>query len=149
MFPSVARSATDNPRRAQQLGDRQDEVGRGCAFAQGSAQPEADHLRDEHRQRLADHGCLRLDAADTPAEHTDAVDHRRVRVGSDERVRKREAVAILDDAREVLQVDLMADSGARRHDLEVVERDLPPAQELVALPVALELELDVAGEGDA
>ena len=37
----------------------------------------------------------------------------------------------------------MHDAGARRHDLEVVERLLAPAQERVALAVALELDLDV------
>ena len=41
----------------------------------------------------------------------------------------------------------MADAGARRHDAEVVEGALAPAQELVALAVALELELDVLLEG--
>ena len=41
----------------------------------------------------------------------------------------------------------MHDAGARRHDLEVVERRLAPAQELVALAVALVLDLDVALEG--
>jgi hypothetical protein len=46
----------------------------------------------------------------------------------------------------VLDVDLVHDAGARRHDLEVVERGLAPAQELVALAVALVLELDVALE---
>ena len=48
---------------------------------------------------------------------------------------------------EVLDVDLVHDAGARRHDLEVVERALAPAQELVALAVALVLEVDVALEG--
>jgi len=47
----------------------------------------------------------------------------------------------------VLDVDLVHDSGAGRNDLEVVEGALAPAQELVALPVALVLELDVPLEG--
>jgi hypothetical protein len=47
----------------------------------------------------------------------------------------------------VLDVDLVHDAGAGRDDLEVVERGLAPAQELVALAVALVLELDVALEG--
>ena len=50
-------------------------------------QPEADDLRDQHRDRLAEHRRLGLDAADAPAEHAEAVDHRRVRVGADQRVR--------------------------------------------------------------
>ena len=40
----------------------------------------------------------------------------------------------------------MADAGARRHDAEVVERVLSPAQEHVALAVALELHLGVDQE---
>ncbi len=41
---------------------------------------------------------------------------------------------------QVLDVDLVHDAGARRDDLEVVEGALAPAQELVALAVALVLE---------
>ena len=44
---------------------------------------------------------------------------------------------------EIFQVHLVADAGARRHDAEIVERVLAPAQELVALAVALELDVDV------
>ena len=47
----------------------------------------------------------------------------------------------------MLDVHLVHDPGAGRDDLELVERGLAPAQELVALEVALVLELDVAGEG--
>ena len=116
---------------------------------QRAAQLEADDLRHEHRERLPEHRRLGLDPADAPAEHAEAVDHRRVRVGADERVGERDAVAVLDDAREVLEVHLVADAGARRHDLEAAERLLAPAQEEVALAVALELELDVAPERHA
>ena len=38
------------------------------------------------RHRLAEHRRLGLDAADAPAQHAQAVDHRGVRVGADERV---------------------------------------------------------------
>ena len=107
-------------------------------------EPEADDLRHEHRERLAEHRRLGLDPADSPAEHAEAVDHRRVRVGADHGVGEGDAVAHLDDAREVLEVDLVDDAGVRRHDLEVVERALAPAEEGVALDVPLELELDVA-----
>ena len=46
----------------------------------------------------------------------------------------------------MLDVDLVHDAGAGRNDLEVVERGLAPAEELVALAVALVLDLDVALE---
>ena len=85
----------------------------------------------------------------TPQPSTpEAVDHRGVGVGADERVGEGLPVARLDHAREVLEVDLVADAGVRRHDAEVVERRLAPAQERVALAVALELELGVALEGE-
>ena len=51
-----------------------------------------------------------------------------------------------DDLREVLDVHLVHDAGSGRDDLEVVERRLAPAEELVALAVALVLDLDVALE---
>ena len=47
---------------------------------------EADHLRQQHRDRLAEHRRLGLDPADAPAEHAEAVDHRRVGVGADQGV---------------------------------------------------------------
>ena len=102
------------------------------------------------RDRLAEHRGLGLDAADAPAEHAEAVDHRGVRVGADAGVGVGRQLAVdlagEDHAGQVLDVDLVHDAGARRDDLEVVERGLAPAQELVALAVALVLDLDVALE---
>ena len=57
------------------------------------------------------------------------------------------ALAAVDDLGEVLEVDLVADPGRRRHDAEVVEGLLAPLEEGVALAVALELALGVEGEG--
>ena len=72
---------------AQHLGDRQHHVGGGGAGRDLPGELEPDDARDEHRHRLAEHRRLGLDAADAPAEHAEPVDHRRVRVGADERVR--------------------------------------------------------------
>ena len=135
----------DDPLLAQQLGDGEHEVGRGGALGQLAVELEAEHLRDEHRHRLAEHRRLGLDAAHAPAQHAEAVDHRRVRVGPDQRVGVGHAGLVVDedDAREVLEVDLVHDPGVGRHDGEVVEGVLAPAQERVALLVALELALGV------
>ena len=76
----------DDAALAQHLGDGQHEVGGGRALGQLAAQLEAEHLRDQQRHRLAEHRRLGLDPADAPAEHAEPVDHRRVRVGPDERV---------------------------------------------------------------
>ena len=132
---------------AQHLGDGQHQVGGGGAGRQLAGQLEADDARDEHGDRLAEHRGLGLDAADAPAEHAEAVDHGGVRVGADEGVGVRLAVADHDRTGQVLDVDLVHDAGAGRDDLELVERGLAPAQELVALLVAAVLQLDVLREG--
>ena len=100
---------------------------------------------NQHRDGLAEHGGLGLDSAHAPAEHAQAVDHGGVRVGSDQRVRIGSLLAALarageNYARQELQVDLVADAGVGRNDRQVLERLLSPAQEGVALAVALELQ---------
>jgi hypothetical protein len=98
MLPMVARLASgtvaetlaveldelaDDAVLAQHLGDREHDIGGGDAGGQLAGQLEADDARDEHGDGLAEHGRLGLDAADAPAEHAQAVDHRGVRVGAD------------------------------------------------------------------
>ena len=140
----------DHAMLAQHLRHGQYEVGRGGAFRQLAGQAEADDLRNQHGARLAEHGGFGFDAADAPAQHADAVDHGGVRVGAEDGVREGVVHAVdfafHHDAREVLQVDLVHDAGVRRHDLEVVEGLLAPAQEAVALAVAGELDLAVLVE---
>ena len=142
----------DDALLAQHLRDREHEVGRRDAFGQLAGELEADDLRQQHRLRLAEHGSFRLDAADAPAEHGEAIDHGGVAVGADEGVGVGEDGAVGIGARphrlrQELKVHLMADAGAGRHDAEVVEGALAPLEEVVALGVALVLELDVVAVG--
>jgi LPXTG-motif cell wall-anchored protein len=83
-------------------------------------------------------------------EDAEAVDHRGVGVGADERVGIRElrcgpvrARHRHHDAGKELEVHLVHDAGVRRHRLEVAEALLTPLEEAIALLVALELELAV------
>ena len=142
---------TDHALLAQHLGHGQNDVGRGGALARPPAELEADDLGDQHRDRLAQHRRLGLDATDTPAEYREAVDHGGVAIGADEGVGVGEPTAPRfggpHDLGQVFEVDLVADAGAGRHDPEIVERRLPPAQKGIALVVALVLELDVGLEG--
>ena len=70
----------------------------GCdAFAQTTLEVHADNVGREEIHRLAEHARLGLDPADTPRDDADAVDHGRVRIGADQRVRIIDAV--LSDAR--------------------------------------------------
>ena len=135
---------------AQALGDGQHQVGRGRAGWRLAVQPEAQHRRNQHGNRLAEHRRLGLDAAHAPPDDAQAVHHRRVRVGTDQRVRirPRDAAAVCAEhhAREVLEVHLVDDAGLGRHDAEVGERVLAPAEKRVTLPVARVLEVRVEVE---
>ena len=136
---------------SQHLRAGQHEVGGGHPLLEPALEAEADHLGDHHRHRLAQHGGLGLDAAHAPAEHAQRVDHGGMAVGADAGIGESLGgpVRLLGPhgLREILEVDLVADAGARRHDAEIVERAGAPAQELVALLVALVLDLDVLPEG--
>ncbi len=139
----------DHALLAQHLRHRQHEVGRGDAFLELALELEADDFRQQHRQRLAEHAGFRLDAADAPAEHGEAVDHGGVRIGADQRIRigDFEGAGLPADRhllllgphrlREIFEIDLMADAGAGRHHGEIRERLLAPFQEFVAFLVLL------------
>ena len=135
---------------AQHLRHAQHEVGRRRAFLQLAHEAHADHLRDQHRHRLAQHRGLGFDATDAPTQHAQAVDHRRVRVRAHDRVGVGPLntidLAIHGHARQELEVHLVHDARVRRHCFEVLEGHRAPAQERIALAVALELDLRVLRE---
>ncbi len=130
----------------QHLGHDQDEVRGGRALGQLPGQANPDHLGHRLVQRLTQQHRLGFDPADAVPQHAEGVDHRRVRVRADEGIGEGHAVTVVDDGCQELEVDLVDDAGAGRDDPQVAERGLRPAQELVALAVALVLALDVVGE---
>jgi hypothetical protein len=137
---------THDARPAQHLGQCQDEIGGGDAFAQAAVQCTPTTSGSRKYTGWPEHARLGLDAAHAPADDAEAVDHRGVRVGAEDGVREADAVALRDRGREVLEVHLMTDADPRRHDVEAVERVHAPAQETVASFVARELELHVAAQ---
>ena len=70
--------------RTQQLGNVQDEIGRGDAFAQLAAHVHAHHFGREKVNRLPKHSGFRFNPAYAPAHHTETVDHRRVGIRADQ-----------------------------------------------------------------
>src|SRR5262249_32075749 len=123
-------------------------VGCGRAGWQLSGQLEPDDLGDQHRDRLAEHGGLGLDAPYAPAEHAEAVLHGGVRVGADAGVGVgHQAVDDHHDPGQVLYVHLVPDAGPWRHRPELAQRLLAPAQEGEPLGVALELKLYIPVKG--
>ena len=131
----------------QHLGDGEHEIGGGNAFAEFTAQFKAHHIRDQHRDRLAQHRGFRLNTADAPAQYAQAVDHRGMRIGTDQRIGPGNPFAVLlftpDRFAKVFEVNLVANTGTRRHDAEAAERLLSPAQENVALMVTFHLKAHV------
>ncbi len=71
---------------AQHFRDRQHEIGRRAGGMQLAFQVDPDDIGRQEVHRLAEHAGLGLDAAHAPADHADAVDHRGVAVGADQRV---------------------------------------------------------------
>ncbi len=128
---------------AQHFGNLQHQVGGGNARLKRARQVHAHDVGRKEIHGLAQHPCLGLDAAHAPAHDTQAVDHRGVRVGSDDRVRIIHAVLLQHAFRQVFQVDLMDNADARRHHAETIERLRAPLEQLVAGAVALELDLHV------
>ncbi len=141
----------DHALLAEHLGDGEHQVGGGRALRHGAGQLEADDLGDQHGDRLAEHGGLGLDAAHAPAQDRKAVDHGGVGVGADDGVGIGHCSAVHivgpDGLGQILQVHLVADAGARGHHAEVVEGRGAPAQEAIALDIALIFPFDVLAEG--
>ena len=151
---AIAREFDERPHDAvgaEHLRDDQHEVRRGRAAWQRPVEADADDVRHRLVERLAEEDRLGLDPADAVPEDAQAVDHRRVRVGPDDRIREchpaaAPILAVGHDRGEELQVDLVDDAGPGRHDPEIAEGGLGPAQELVALTVAVVFALDVERE---
>ena len=149
---------SDDALPAQHLRDGENEVSGGHPGAQRAGQPEAYHLRQQHRKRLTKHARFGLDAADAPAQHGETIHHGRMRIGADERIgigdlhgRRLAARGFLlgrpDRLGEIFEIDLVANPGARWHDPEIVERVLTPFQESIALAIAAIFEFDIGLEG--
>src|SRR5205823_10398112 len=84
--------------------------------------------------------------ADAPTDNAEAVDHRRVRIRPDERVRVVNAVALDDALRQVFEIDLMTDADARRDNAKTIERLRAPFQELITRTIAPKLRLHVQAQ---
>ena len=129
--------------RAESLGDGEDEICCGGAGGEPPGQSQPHDGGDGREEWLAEQYRLGLDAANAEAEHAEARDHGGVRIGAHAAVREGEWCPVnLFDAHnggEVLQVDLVHDAGSGRNDAELIEGTLRPAQQLVALSVALVL----------
>ena len=87
-----------------------------------AGQIHADDIRGQEIYRLAEHSRFGLDPADAPADDTEAVDHRRMRIRADKRIREINAIPLENSFRQIFEIDLMDDADSRRDDAKAVER---------------------------
>ena len=132
---------------AEKLGHDEDEIGGGHSLRELAFHVNPDDVGCEEVDGLSQHPGLGLDAAHTPRDDSQPVDHRRVGIGPDQAVRVVDAILLHDSLRQVFEIDLMDDADARRDDLEPVERLHAPLEEFVSLAIARELDLHVLGQG--
>ena len=78
---------THNTACAQHFDHFENQICARCAFHHSTGQLKADDFRDQHRDRLTEHGGFRLDAANSPTQHRSAVDHSGVTVCADQSIR--------------------------------------------------------------
>jgi hypothetical protein len=104
----------------------------------------ANDIRRQEVNRLAEHPGFRLNSADAPSDDAETVDHRRVRICPHERIRKIDAVAFEHAFREIFQIYLVDDSDPRRDDAETVERLRSPFEKSVSLFVPPKLHLRIS-----
>ena len=112
--------------RAQHLGDVQREIRGGNAFAQRTAHVHAHDFRCKKINGLTEHASFRFNAPNAPANDAEAVDHRRVRVGTHQRIRVKKIAGMEHALGEILEIHLVHDANARRHETECLEGLLPP-----------------------
>src|SRR5262249_16498121 len=142
-FTVVLDKLADDVGFAQQLRQMQYEIGGGDAFTQRTTQMHAHHVRREEINRLTQHASFRFDATHAPTDNSEAIDHRGMRVGTDERVGVIYSVFFQHAASEIFQIDLMNDTDTGRNDFETVKRLHTPLEELVAGTIAFEFYLHV------
>ena len=111
---------------AQSLRDHQRKIGGQHTGTQRACEPHTDHIGNGEHRGHAEHDRLRLQPAYAPAKHPNAIDHRRVAVGSDHHVRHGPTLAIPHlgghDSRQLLQIEGMHDASAWRMHMHVVQR---------------------------
>ena len=134
----------DDTLLAEHLGGGEDKISSSGAFGHFAAQLKANNLRQQHGDGLAQHAGFGFDTADTPTNNAHAVDHGGVRIGAHQAIGIGLQFAFNrlteDNTGQIFEIDLVNDAGIGRHNAEIIERFLAPAQERIALLIAAEFE---------
>ena len=146
-FASKLEPGANNFLFSQELGHRQHHIGGGDAGTRLAAELDAHDIGQPHPGGAPEHDILGFKAAHTNRDHAECVDMRRVAVGTDAGIRKRDAITHLDHRRHFLQIDLMHDAVARRDHIDILEGRFGPVDEMKAVFIATILDRAVFCEG--
>src|SRR5258706_4281318 len=110
------------------------------------------HVGRQEVNRLSQHCGFGFDPTDAPADDSQTIDHRRVRISPHQTVRVIETMLFPDALAQEFEIDLMTDAYPGRNHSKAIERLHAPLQKLITRVVAAKLHLhildeDVAGAG--
>ena len=108
-----------------------------------------DDIWSQKINRLAQHTRFSLNTPNAPANHTNTVDHGRVRIGTDKRIWIVHPVFFQHPFGQVFEINLVNDANTGWNNLEAIKRLHAPFQELIACLIALKFLLHVLLQGIA
>mmetsp|Transcript_29364 Transcript_29364/g.45378 ORF Transcript_29364/g.45378 Transcript_29364/m.45378 type:complete len:202 (+) Transcript_29364:1675-2280(+) len=118
----VLNELSDTSVLPQFLSNSKHQIGGGSTRGELSLQLEPNNLREDHTDLLTTHDSLSLQTSNTPSANTKTVNHRSVRVSSNNGVRVQHTVLVKDRATEKLKIDLMDNTSTRGDDEEIIKR---------------------------
>ena len=134
---------SDDAMFAKHLGAMQCQVRGGHAFAKCAREVNANDFRNEERYWLTQHPRFGFNTANTPSNHAEAIDHRRMGICAHEGIWVKDAAFFDHALGEIFEVHLVHNADAWRHDFEGVEGLLTPFEELVAFFVTLKFQREI------
>src|SRR5690606_40956833 len=106
---------------SEQLCNGQYHIRRGRPFGKPPRQFQSYHLRAGEINWLAKNSSFCFYSTDTPADNTDPIDQRSVRIRTHQCIRKCPAIPFDHTLSKILQVDLVANSHSGLYHCEIVK----------------------------
>ena len=134
---------SDNIFLTKELSHFQGQIGSGCNLGQLTSQMHPDNFRNREIRCFSQHSCFCFNPSNTPAKDTDTIDHSCVAVCTKHGVWVELAILFDDDITEKFDIDLVDNTRSWRNRPVIVKGLFSPLEELIALIVALELQVNV------
>ena len=111
---------------SKHLNYSENKIGCSNAFSHLPFKLKTNHFWNKHRYRLTKHRGFRFNTANTPTQNSKAIDHSRMTIGSNQRIRKSLGHTIQlfgpYGLRKIFKIYLMANASAWWHNAEIIKR---------------------------